>query len=647
MGGPEAYWQLLHDGVDAIGPVPPDRWDHDAYYDPNPGAPGKMSTAYGGFLEKIDEFDPVFFGISPREAQSLDPQQRLLLEVSWEAIERSGQSPAQLYGSSTGVFIGMSTFDYALHQIGGAVAQADLDRIDGYVATGTTLSPAAGRLSYVLGLTGPSMVIDTACSSSLVATHLAISSLRAGECDLALVGGVNLILRPEWNVNFSKAGMMAPDGRCKTFDAAANGYVRGEGAAVLLLQRVSDALAQRRPIIALLKGSAVNQDGASGGLTVPNGPAQERVIRRAVDAAGIAPLDVSYVEAHGTGTSLGDPIEVAALGAVFGPGRSKEQPLRIASVKTNIGHLEAAAGVAGLLKVALALQRGEIPPHLHFTQPNPLIDWDGLPVAVPVGPTPWPATERPRRAGISSFGFTGTNAHVVLEEAPRPSSPADSSRSEAAGLAERPVHVLTVSGQTADALREQTGRYARHLADHPGLALADVAFTANTSRSHFRHRLAVVGDSLTAAQGRLAASAAGLAQPGVFAGQGADRPRLTFLFTGQGSQYIGMGRQLYETQPAFRAVLDRCDDLLRHQRQASLLEVLYGGPDPDPPLLDRTAYTQPALFALECALVEMWRSWGVEPDAVMGHSVGEYAAAYGPGSSAWKTGSRWSPSARA
>jgi acyl transferase domain-containing protein len=626
VDSPDAFWRLLRDGVDAIGEVPPDRWNASAYYDANPDAPGKMATRFGGFLENADQFDPAFFGISPREARSLDPQQRLLLEVSWEALERSGQSPTQLYGSATGVFIGMSTFDYALHQVGGNVGDEDLAQIDGYVATGTTLSPAAGRLSYVLGLTGPAMVVDTACSSSLVATHLAVTSLRGRECDMALVGGVNLILRPEWNVNFTKAHMLAADGRCKTFDASADGYSRGEGCGIVVLQRLSDAVAARRNIIAVIRSSAVNQDGASGGLTVPSGPSQEQVIRRALDAAGIRPGDVSYVEAHGTGTSLGDPIEVAALGAVFGPGRSKDTPLRIGSVKTNIGHLEAAAGVAGLIKVALSLRHAEIPPHLHFRNGNRMIDWDGLPVEVPVERTPWPVKDTARRAGISSFGFTGTNAHLVLEEAPAQTAQPGATAGEAVALPDRPLHVLTLSARTAAALPQLAGLYDRHLAERPNLSVEDVAFTANVGRAHFRHRLAVVADSTADAQRKLAAHAAGRAMPGVFTGAAADRPKLVFLFTGQGSQYVGMGRQLYDTQPLFRETLDRCNEVLRSQLQRPLLDVLYPRPG-EASLLDDTAYTQPALFAIECALARLWQSWGIEPDAVMGHSIGEYAAA--------------------
>jgi acyl transferase domain-containing protein/acyl carrier protein len=631
VDGPDSYWELLRNGVDAISEVPADRWDAATYYDPNPDAPGKIATCFGGFLQdRIDGFDPAFFGISPLEARSLDPQQRLLLEVTWEALERAGQSPADLYGSPTGVFIGMSTFDYALHQVGGAVDEEDLRRLDGYVATGSTMSPAAGRLSYVLGLNGPSMVVDTACSSSLVATHLAVNSLRNRECDMALVGGVNVILRPEWNVNFTKAHMLAPDGRCKTFDASADGYSRGEGCGIVVLQRLSDALTARRSIVALVRSSAVNQDGASGGLTVPSGPSQEQVIRRALDEAGIAPGEVSYVEAHGTGTSLGDPIEVAALGSVFGAGRAESDPLRIGSVKTNIGHLEAAAGVAGLMKVALSLRHEEIPPHLHYRNGNPMIDWDGLPIVVPVERTPWPSSltadgGAPRRASLSSFGFTGTNAHIVLEEAPVDTAArAADAGTTAAG--DRPVHVLTLSARTPEALEQLAARYERYFADHPDVAMPDVAFTTNTGRAPFRHRLALVAASTADAQKMLAAHAAGTPAAAVCMGQAAGKPTLAFLFTGQGSQYAGMGRQLYDTEPVFRSAMDRCDEILRDHLERPLLEVVYPAPGQQSPI-DDTMYTQPALFALEYALATLWKSWGIEPDAVMGHSVGEYVAA--------------------
>ncbi len=448
---PEAFWHLLRDGVNAITEVPSDRWDIDAYYDPDPDAPGKMYTRYGGFLGQVDTFDPQFFGISPREAVSLDPQQRLLLEVSWEALENANQVPEQLFSSSTGVFIGICANDYS-KVLSRGMTQTP---IDAYFGTGNALSVAAGRLSYTLGLTGPSMAVDTACSSSLVAVHLACQSLRSRECDLALVGGVNLLLAPEASINFSKARMMAADGRCKTFDAAADGYVRGEGCGVLVLKRLSAAVADADNILAVIRGSAVNQDGPSGGLTVPSGPSQQAVIRQALDNAGVKSSQVSYVEAHGTGTFLGDPIEVGALGAVFGKERPQDNRLVIGSVKTNIGHLEAAAGIAGLIKVVLSLQHEEIPPHLNFKQPNPHITWDELPAVIPTERMLWPSGERRRLAGVSSFSFSGTNAHIVLEEAPV-SEPVQAE-------VERPLHLLTLSAKTEEALKQLAGRHEQHL----------------------------------------------------------------------------------------------------------------------------------------------------------------------------------------
>jgi acyl transferase domain-containing protein len=405
---PEEFWRLLREGTDAVADVPRERWDIDAYYDPDPDAAGKMYTRRGGFLDAIDGFDPRHFAITPREAISMDPQQRLLLEVTWEALERAGVAPDRLTGSDTGVFIGISTNDY------GQILLRASDQIDPgmYFGTGNLLNAAAGRLSYVLGLQGPSMAVDTACSSSLVAIHLACQSLRNRECRMALAGGANLVLVPEVTVNCCRAKMLAPDGRCKTFDAAADGYVRGEGAAVLVLKRVSDAVADGDPIVALIRGSAVNQDGRSGGFTAPNELAQQAVIRTALSAAGIAAADIGYVEAHGTGTSLGDPIEIHAIAAALGDGRSR--PLVVGSVKTNLGHLEAAAGVTGLLKVALALQHGEIPPHMHFTRLNPHIDVGEFPLEIPRAGKPWPRGGERRLAGVSSFGFTGTNAHAIL-----------------------------------------------------------------------------------------------------------------------------------------------------------------------------------------------------------------------------------------
>jgi acyl transferase domain-containing protein len=616
--GPDAYWALLRDGVDAVSEVPPDRWDIDAYYDPDPDAPGKMNTRFGAFVAGIDRFDPQFFGISPREATSLDPQQRLMLETAWEALEHAGIDPASLVGSDTGVFAGSSTHDYGfLH-----IRYGDPSAFDAYFGTGNAPNAISGRLSYVLGLQGPSVAIDTACSSSLVAVHLASQSLRAGECRIALAGGVNVILVPELTINFSRARMLAPNGRCKTFDAAADGYVRGEGAGIVVLKRLSHARADGDRILAILRGSAVNQDGRSGGFTAPNELAQQAVIRRALSLARLQPLDISYVEAHGTGTSLGDPIEVQALAAVLGPGRNADQPLYLGSAKTNFGHLEAAAGVAGLIKVTLALQHQALPAHLHFTRPNPYAPLAEIPAVVPTTTIPWPASgSGPRRAGVSSFGFTGTNAHLVVEEAP-PLEPIPAG--------DRPLRVVTVSGRSEEAMRASAARLAAFLASEtPCPSLADVALTTTAGRSHFAHRAAIVVSSLEEAREALEAVGRGGTSARAEIGRvgSATRPEVAFLFTGQGAQYAGMGRRLYETEPAFRRTLDRCAELLGPSLSAPLLAVMHGPAEAAETTLDATEFTQPALFALEYAIAELWRSWGIEPAVVIGHSVGEYAAA--------------------
>ena len=622
---PEAFWALLRDGKDAIVEVPPDRWDREAFYDPDLDAPGKMCTRHGGFLQDIAGFDPGFFGIAPREAIHMDPQHRLLLEVAWEALENAGQDPSRLDRSRTGVFVGISGNDYAQLQL----KKGDPTRIDAYFAVGNALSAAAGRLAYVLGLQGPALAVDTACSSSLVALHLACRSLRAGECRTALAGGVNLVLMPETNINLSRAHMMAPDGRCKTFDASADGYVRSEGCGLVVLKTLSAALADGDHVLAVIRGSAVNQDGRSVGLTAPNGAAQEAVLREALANAGVEPSAVSYVEAHGTGTPLGDPIEVRALGAVLGEGRAREDRFLLGSVKSNIGHLEAAAGIAAVIKVVLAMKHEQIPPHLHFRTPNPHIPWDDLLATVPTTGVPWPAEPRRRIAGVSSFGFIGTNAHLILEEAPAPVPPAV----DAEAQGEPSLHLLALSARSEPALRELSGRYARHL-DQARPALADVCFTANTGRAHFSRRLVVTAASPQQMQHRLeklAASAAGEETAGVVSGEVRDpsRLRVAFLFTGQGSQYVGMGRGLYETEPVFREALDQCDAVLRPRLGRSLQSVLY--PEPEGAaaslLLDQTCFTQPALVALQLSLVALWRSWGVHPQLVLGHSVGEYSAA--------------------
>jgi acyl transferase domain-containing protein/SAM-dependent methyltransferase len=610
--GPDAFWRLLRNGVDAISEVPRDRWDIDAYYDPDPEAVGKMTSRYGGFVGGIQEFDAPFFGMSPREAAALDPQQRLLLEVSWEALEHGGYAADRLQGSRTGVFVGISSSDYGQQQI----KLGDARHFNAYFGTGTAPSVAAGRLSYALGLEGPSLAVDTACSSSLVSVHLACQSLRSGESDMALAGGVSLLLAPEINVALSRAKMLSPGGRCKTFDASADGYVRSEGCGLLVLKRLASAAADGDRVLAVIRGSAVNQDGRSGGLTVPNGPSQQELIREALRRAQVQPADVSYVEAHGTGTSLGDPIEAHALGAVFARGRAVDRPLFVGSVKTNLGHLEASAGIAGLIKTVLALQHGEIPPHLHFSTPSPHIQWDAIHVQVPTAPTPWTSETR-RIAGVSSFGFSGTNAHVILEEAP-------ASERQPSGV-DRPLHVLALSARTEGALQELAQRYDQALASGTDAPFADVCFTGNAGRSHFQHRAAVVAGAAGEAREALRAFAQREDHAALVRGiPPKSAPGVAFLFSGQGAQFAAMGRELFETQPVFRAAIERCSAVPVDRAEGSLIDVLYG---PAADTLQGTGAAQPALFAVEYALAELWRSWGVKPSVMLGHSLGEYVAA--------------------
>ena len=611
----ESFWTLLRDGVDATSDVPNGRWDVDAFFDPDPDAPGKIYTKRGGFIADVDKFDAEFFGVSPREAKSMDPQHRLLLEVAWEAIEHAGIAPRELAGSRTGVFVGVTVADYMQMIVG----SGDRRLLDAYAHHGNVFNAAAGRLSYVLGLHGPSMAIDTACSSSLVAIHVASQSLRSRDCDVALAGGVNLVLSPLCSVRLARGRMLAPDGRCKTFDASADGYARGEGCGVLVLKRLSSALADGDRVLAVIRGSAVNQDGHTSALTVPNGLAQRAVIRDALANAAVEPADVAYVEAHGTGTALGDPIEMEAIADVFGADR--RAPLLVGSVKTNLGHLESASGVAGVIKVVLALQHGLVPPHLHLRTPSPHIPWADLSVTVPTGITEWPPQVR-RIAGVSSFGASGTNAHLLLEQA--------LAEAEAeAGAPDRSHHVLALSAESDAGLRELAARYARHLDVHRDVSARDVCFTAAVGRSHFVHRAAVVGRDVKDLQEGSAALAAGRASGSVQQGvieRGATPP-IAFLFTGQGSQYWGMGRELFETEPAFRSALLECDLALRPHLDVPLLSLLYDEAPEGASRLDQTANTQPALFAIEYALARMLASWGVVPAAVMGHSVGEYAAA--------------------
>jgi acyl transferase domain-containing protein/7-keto-8-aminopelargonate synthetase-like enzyme len=609
---PNAYWRLLQDGIDAITEMPATR-SHMAYANGGTAFPHR-----GGFLEQADQFDTAFFRIAPREVAFIDPQQRLLLEVSWEALEHAGINPETLAGTETGVFVGLFSNDYQRLQV-----RQNNDPTP-YFGTGTSPATASGRLSYFFDFHGPAVSVDTASSASLVAFHLACQSLQYGECHLALAAGVNLILSPELSIAFAKAGMLSPDGRCKSFDSAANGYVRGEGCGVVVLKRLVDARRDNDPVLAVVRGTAINQDGASSGMTMPNGRAQEAVIRKALAAAGLEPYEISYVEAHGSGTVAGDPIEGRALQAIYEGGRTT--PLVVGSAKTNIGHLEAAAGIAGVIKTVLALQHGYIPPHLHFNELNPqLAGWQAV---IPSQGMAWAKNDMPRRAGVSSFGFSGTNAHVILEEAPAalhdPGATVNST-----GLAQRPYHFLTLSAKNEAALRALAQRYAEYLDAKPDVALADVCFTANSGRAHFDQRLAVVAESVEEVRQELVAYAAGGPTLSLVGGQVEvrQRPKIAFLFTGQGSQYAGMGRQLYETQPIFRRAIDRCDEILRPCLEKSLIGILSLAPVDQSAIVNQTAYTQPALFALEYALFELWKSWGIEPDYVLGHSVGELVAA--------------------
>ena len=655
-----AFWRELEAGASAVTRGRPDAGEGrgiDLFPDT---ASGADVTPWGAYIDAIDWFDAEFFRVAPVEARLLDPQQRLLLETSWQALEDAGIAPGLLKGSRTGVFAGITTNDYRHLVTGGGNDSGGL-----YVATGNSGSTAIGRIAFALGLEGPAMAIDTACSSALVAVHQAAASLQRGEADLALAGGVNAILSPGVTKIFADAGVLSGRGRCSTFDAAADGYVRGEGCGVLVLKRLSDAEADGDRIWGVIRGSAVNQDGASAGLTVPNGPAQERVIEEALQRAGVHPSEVDYLEAHGTGTELGDPIEVQAAAAVYGKDRAPERPLLIGSVKTNIGHLEAAAGVAGLIKVILSMSRQLIPPHLHFINPSPHIDWGRLPVQVTSAAVPWPSnSQRPARAGISSFGFSGTNAHVIVEgygkSAGEPAEPFEvlldagparklevsrgQARDESSRTAQlvrpRRTRMLPLSGRSAAAVRDLTRRYLAWLEERgelleprpgdsgdscgetPSSLLADLAWTASVGRGHFDHRAGVAFRDVSDLRTRLA----GLSESEEEAARGT-ASTIAFVFSGQGSQWAGMGLSLYETEPIARDVLDRCDRVVRESRDVSLLDVMFGraGAAGD---LDDTAWTQPALYALECALAALWESVGIRPSAVLGHSVGEIAAAH-------------------
>jgi acyl transferase domain-containing protein/thioesterase domain-containing protein/acyl carrier protein len=596
---PDAYWTLLNGGVDAVSEVPADRWDIDAYYDADPGERGKMNTRCGGFLQDIAGFDPQFFGISQSEADRMDPQQRLLMETAWEALEDAGIAPDTLAGSRTGVYVGISAGDYAALQL------ADARWADAYAGSGNAFSIAANRISYFLDLRGPSMAIDTACSSSLVALHQACAGLASGESSLALAAGVNLLLRPEITVAFSQARMMAADGRCKTFDAAADGYVRGEGCGVVVLKPLSRALADGDRIHAVILSTALNHDGRTNGLTAPNGLSQRAVIDSALTSAGLSGADIGYVEAHGTGTSLGDPIEMDAIKAAYGANR--QTPLYVGSAKTNIGHLESAAGIAGLLKCVLQLRHRRIAPHLHFHTLNPKIDLSGADIVIPTTAAEW-TTNGPRRAAISSFGFGGTNAHAIIEEAPPLPARAESSDAS--------LQLYAISAQSPAARDAAIEAHAVFAAESDA-RLDDLCYTTLAGRKQFAHRAAVAARGMDDLRAALAESRR------VAKGQSAAPTKgIAFLFTGQGAQYAGMGKALYDSEPVFRDALDRCAALLAEDLEQPMLDVMFGGT-----ALDETRYTQPALFAIEYATAALWRDYGIEPSAVIGHSIGEIAAA--------------------
>ncbi|MET0404595.1 MAG: beta-ketoacyl synthase N-terminal-like domain-containing protein, partial [Cystobacter sp.] len=612
---PERYWRNLSEGRDSVSEVPSDRWDNGTWFDPDPDAAGKAYSRHGGFLGSVDQFDAPFFGIAPRDARSMDPQHRLVLECVWEAFERAGIPPATQKGSRTGVYVGLAATDYGwlIQDSKGATS------LDAYFLTGVAPSFIAGRTAHVFGFEGPAVAVDTACSSSLVAVHLACNSLRVGETDVAIAAGANLMLAPMSQVMMSKVRVLSPSGRCRAFDATADGFVRGEGVGVVILKRLADAVAAGDPVLAIVRGSAVNQDGATNGLTVPSKKAQERVIRAALDNARMQPHDVNYVEAHGTGTALGDPIELRALGDVYGKDRPKDRPLYVGSVKTNFGHTEAAAGIAGFIKAVLALGHEGIPPHLHFQRPNPHLDWSRLGIQVPTAMVPW-STAR-RVIGVSAFGASGTNAHVLLEAPAARGTPSESKASAEPGRAE----LVVLSGRDPSAVSALARSYLEHLEREPTVSLTELAASTAGNRSHHEHRLAAVAETVEELSTVLldlsrgvprTEGTRGLAEPEV-------RPRIAFVFPGQGSQWVGMGRELLAQEPVFRSAVERCAEAFAPHVDWSLLGVLEGRVE-----ADRIDIVQPSLFAMSVGLAALWRSWGITPDAVLGHSMGEVAAAH-------------------
>ena len=613
---PDQFWRLLCDGVDPISDVPADRWNLETIFSADRGQKGKSYTRQAGFVSNFDQFDAPFFGISRREAECMDPQQRWLLEAAWEAFESAGLPPESLAGTRTGVFIGLFVRDYETLQL----SSVNRDTIDMHTGVGVSMGIAANRISYAYNLVGPSLTLDTACSSAMVAIHLACQSIRNGECEVALAGGVNALLRAEMTVATSKASMLSPDARSKSFDASANGYVRSEGVGLIVLKPLSKAIADGDPVVAVLRGSAVNQDGRSNGLTVPSGRAQEIALRSALEAANTSHLDVQYAEAHGTGTPVGDPIEANAIGNVLGRGRPEGDRLVLGSVKSNIGHTESAAGVVSLLKVALALQHRQIPPNLHFNNPNPAIPFDELSLHVPTSITPWPEPANGRRmAIINSFGFGGTNGTLVVEEAPAREVPPPTETNGRSFL-------LPLSARSEEALRavaERLLEFNRTASAH----VPDICRSASLHRGQLNHRATLVCDSKDSLNSELESFLAGEVRPGTATGEATEpAPQPVFVFSGMGPQWWGMGRQLFHEEPVFRQAVERCDAIFEQLSGWSILAELTA--DEKASKIDQTRIAQPCIFALQAGLAALWQSWGIKPSAVVGHSVGEAAAAY-------------------